>query len=244
MRSGRAILTSPREIDTIRIRIGTAFLALLCTSIAPDAAEMPRIEWALDDAIRQIDGQAGDFESAMARVDVVVRDEAGDVREARAGNAFIRENGDLRISPDGEDRMILLDGGTLYEWDRASNVVTSWSVSGGTERLEPFYRLGFSVSGRDMDDHYLVTILGEEEMDDARTLLLELTPEREREREVVSRIRLWIDQASWMPRRQEFSVTADRSVHTVDYTDMARNLRLNPDLFDHAWPRNAVRDRR
>ena len=33
-------------------------------------ADMPSIDWDLDDAIRQIDGQADDFESAMARVEV------------------------------------------------------------------------------------------------------------------------------------------------------------------------------
>jgi outer membrane lipoprotein-sorting protein len=69
-----------------------------------------------------------------------------------------------------------------------------------------------------------------------RTLLLELTPERDAERETIAKIRLWIDQGSWMPRRQEFSA-ADRTVTTVDYTAVARNLRLNPDLFKDSWPR-------
>jgi outer membrane lipoprotein-sorting protein len=217
-----------------------AALALL----APLAgAEMPSIDWDLDDAIRQIDGQARDFESAMARVEISRRGADGAVLGSEIGNAFLRENGDLRISIDDGSRVIYLDGSRVYVHEPEASRVTEYSTSRGGDRLEPFYRLGFSESGADMNRGYLVTILGEEEISDARTLLLELTPERDRDRAVVGKIRLWIDQASWMPRRQEFSVTGDRTVVTLDYTDVARNLKLNPELFSHRWPRGTERVR-
>ena len=60
---------------------------------------------------------------------------------------------------------------------------------------------------------------------------------RDDERAVVGKIKLWIDQSSWMPRRQEFSSTGNGLTTTLDYNNMARNLRLNPDLFDDDWPR-------
>lgn len=217
--------------------------ALLLCALGAAAAEMPGIDWALDAAIRQIDRQANDFDTAMARIEVVTRDEAGTVLETASGDAFFRENGDLRIRPDDGERTILLDGTTLHDWDRNAQRVTSFSLSRGAVRPEPFYRLGFSVNGRDMADRYLLTILGEEDLGGTRTLLVELTPERERERKLVSRIRLWIDQASWMPRRQEFSLTADRTVRTIDYTHVARNLALNPGLFEASWPRGTERVR-
>lgn len=217
--------------------------ALLLFALDAAAAEMPSIDWTLDAAIRQIGRQADDFDTAMARIDVVTRDEAGTVLDRASGNVFVRANGDLRIRQESGARTILLDGGTLYDWDRAARRVTSFSLARGAARLEPLYRLGFSVNGRDMADRYLLTILGEEDIGGTRTLLLELTPERERDREVVSRIRLWIDQASWMPRRQEFGLTADRTVRTVDYARMARNLDLNPGLFEASWPRGTERVR-
>ena len=206
-------------------------------------ADMPSIDWDLDDAIRQIDGQADNFETAMARVEFTVKDGDGQVIDSHFGNGFIRKDGDMRYSQDGGNRVVIVDGDTVSDYNRATETVTTHSLRRNEGALEGFYRLGFSIAGRDMKDRYLVTILGEEELGDSRTLVLELTPERDSERAVVGKIRLWIDQSSWMPRRQEFSSRGDGSTTTVDYTDMARNLRLNPDLFDTNWPRGTKRIR-
>ncbi|MDH4073458.1 MAG: outer membrane lipoprotein-sorting protein [Gammaproteobacteria bacterium] len=215
-----------------------------CLLLAAAAfADMPTIDWELTDAIRQIDSQAEDFESAMARVEFAVTDSDGNVVRSHSGNGFIRKDGDMRYSQDGGNRIMIVDGNTINDYDKAAATVTVYSASKDKSRLEPYYRLGFSISGRDMQDRYLVTILGEEEMGDTRTLVLELTPERDSERAVVGKIRLWIDQASWMPRKQEFSSRGDGSTTTLTYTDMARNLRLNPDLFKDDWPRGTKRVR-
>ncbi|MGI9220537.1 MAG: LolA family protein [Woeseiaceae bacterium] len=223
------------------IRAATAATCLIV--LTATAAEMPSIDWDLDDAIRQIDGQADNFESAMARVDFVRTAADGSTDTAHSGNGFINERGDIRYSQDGGQRTMLVDGNTVYDYDAGTSTVHSYSLSKHKTRLEPYYRLGFSVAGRDMQDRYLITIIGEEEIGDTRTLVLELTPERDEERAVVGKIKLWIDQSSWMPRRQEFSSTGDGVTTTIDYTDMARNLRLNPDLFDDDWPKGTEKER-
>ena len=223
------------------IRAATAAACLV--SLAVTAAEMPSIDWDLDDAIRQIDGQAEDFESAMARVDYVRTAADGSTEASHSGNGFINERGDIRYSQDGGQRTMLVDGNTVHDYDAGTSTVHLYSLSKHKNRLEPYYRLGFSVAGRDMQDRYLLTIIGEEEIGDTRTLVIELTPERDEERAVVGKIKLWIDQASWMPRRQEFSSTGDGATTTIDYTDMARNLRLNPELFDDDWPKGTEKER-
>jgi outer membrane lipoprotein-sorting protein len=206
-------------------------------------ADMPKISWELDDAIRQVDRQADNFETAMARVDFVVTDADGASITSHSGDGFINERGDMRYSQEGGNRILMVDRNTVSDYDKSANTVTEYSLSRHKERLEPFYRLGFSISGKDMQDRFLVTILGEEELGDTRTLVLELTPKRDAERATVGKIRLWIDQGSWMPRRQEFGSTADRSTTTLDYTNMARNLKLNPDLFKDSWPRGTKKVR-
>lgn len=220
-----------------------AIAASCLVVISATGADMPSIDWDLDDAIRQIDGQADDFESAMARVDFSRTASDGSTMISHSGNGFINERGDMRYSQDGGQRILLVDGNKVMDYDASTSTVHEYSLSKHKNRLEPFYRLGFSVAGRDMQDRYLITIIGEEELGDTRTLVLELTPERDAERAVVGKIKLWIDQASWMPRRQEFSSTGDGVTTTLDYTDMARNLRLNPDLFDDDWPKGTEKER-
>jgi outer membrane lipoprotein-sorting protein len=206
-------------------------------------ADMPKIDWNLDDAVKQIDRQADNFETAMARVDFVVTGADGAAVTSHSGDGFINKGGDMRYSQDGGNRIVLVDRNTVSDYDKSANTVNEYSSSRNKDRLEPFYRLGFSISGKDMQDRFLVTILGEEALGDTRTLVLELTPKRDAERATVGKIRLWIDQGSWMPRRQEFSSTADRSMTTLNYTSMARNLRLNPDLFKDSWPRGTKKVR-
>ena len=216
-------------------RVFVAVIGLLAGFSA--GAQMPTIDWELDDAVRQIDRQADDFKSAMARVSFVMTDMQGSRVNSHSGNGFINERGDIRYSQDGGDRILLVDRSTVQDYDKATSTVNQYSLSKHKDRLEPYYRLGFSIAGRDMQDRYLTTILGEEQIGDARTLVLELTPKKDAERAIVGKITLWIDQASWMPRRQEISSTHNGMTTTLDFTNMARNLQLNPELFDDDWPR-------
>lgn len=221
---------------------------LIITILLPLAAnfavaDMPAISWELDDAIRQIEGQAKEFESAMSSVHFEVTDSDDNVLLEHSGNGFIRKNGDMRYDQEGANRVVLVDGNKIFDYDGNAKTVTNYSTSKHKDRLEPLFRLGFTISGRDLKDRYLLTILGEEAIEGTRTLVLELTPKRDKDRAIAGKIRLWIDQASWMPRRQEFGSTATRVTTTVNYTDMARNLRLNPDLFKAKWPKGTKKVR-
>ena len=217
---------------TLRLTLIGA-LALCCLTAT---ADMPKIEWTLEDAIKQIDQQAENFESSMARVAIVTKGPDGAATTNIAGDGFINEDGDMRYNQDGGNRIVVVDRKTVSDYDKTAGTVSEYSLSKHKNRLEPYYRFGFSVPVREMQDRYLFTILGEEAVGEMRTLVFELTPSKDDERAVIAKIRLWIDQGSWMPRRQEFSL-ADRSITTVDYTAVARNLRLNPDLFKDSWPR-------
>ena len=112
------------------------------------------------------------------------------------------------------------------------------------ERMEPFARLGFTTTGKELKDDYLVTLLGEDRIGERRVVGVELTPKSEKVRQTVGNIRLWIDQASWMPVRQEIAHVSSGETLTIDYTGMARNLNLNPDLFKDKWPKGTQKIRR
>jgi len=70
-----------------------------------------------------------------------------------------------------------------------------------------------------------------------------LTPKKDSLRAVISKIELWVDEASWLPARQVISQAAGGETMTITYTGMAKNLSLNPDLFKVDWPKGTDRQR-
>jgi outer membrane lipoprotein-sorting protein len=183
-------------------------------------AQAPAINWSLDSAIRQIERQADDFQTAMARVETVRTKDDGTEVSRSTGTGFIHRDGDMRYNIDGGQKVTFVDKNTVSNYDAETATVEEYSLRKHKDRLEPYARLGFSTTGKDMERDYLITIIGEEEIGDARTLVMELT-----------------DQASWMPVRQVFKATSDGTTLTMTYTGMARNLDLKPELFRDKWPR-------
>jgi outer membrane lipoprotein-sorting protein len=198
-------------------------------------AQAPQITWELDEALAQIEGQADDFETFMARATVV--NTASDGSESRSvGTGFIRKDGTMRYDADDSTVKRLVDRDKLMIHDAAAKTVQEYRFRDHADRLEPFIRLGFSTTGKDLRDNYLITILKEEEIGESRTLQMELTPKKDDARAVIRNVQLWIDQASWLPKRQIINATNGASL-TITYEGMARNLNLRPELFSHKWPR-------
>ncbi len=203
----------------------------------------PEISWDLSDALRQIDRQADNFDTAMAHV-VIRRKESSGTEEIEEGVLFVNKKGDIRISTEApETRIYLMDKKDLYRYLPDRQLVEEYYLPRHPDRLAPFIRLGFSTTGRDLEDDYLVSAIGERMIGDRRTLGLDLTPKREKDRAQVAGIKLWIDQASWMPVEQEIEASTSGATMTVTFTNMARNLKLNPDLFKRQWPRGTKKEK-
>ena len=219
---------------------GPAFFLLpgaVLVALQPASAQAPKINWSLDEAIQQIERQAKDFETGMARVETVRTGDDGTEISRSTGTGFIHRDGDMRYNIDGGKRVTFVDNHTVSQYNAEARTVEEYSLRKHKDRLEPFARLGFSTTGKDMKDDYLITIIGEEEIGSSRALVMELTPEKDSVRETVRLVRLYIDQASWMPVRQVFKSTKDGTTLTITYTGMARNLDLKPELFRDRWPR-------
>ena len=209
--------------------------ALLAT---PASAEGPKISWDLDDALKQVDRQADDFDTAMARVEIVRRDLSGNELSREEGTIFMDDRGRIRLDADApKQRTYLVEKSTMYIHYPSEQRVEVYSLSRHKDRIEPFMRLGFVTSGKDLKDDYLLTSLGERDIGESRTLGLELTPEKEKARAVMGKAQLWIDQASWMPTEQVFTASSKSEEITLTYSFVARNLSLNPELFSTRWPR-------
>ncbi|EED35267.1 conserved hypothetical protein [Luminiphilus syltensis NOR5-1B] len=215
-------------------------LALLATCTVQAHAEDPTITWELKDAIRQIDRQADDFESVMAHV-VITRSNTADATGSETeekGVIFANKQGDTRIVIESPQSLVyLLDHRDLYRYIPEQEVVEEYYLPKHPQLVAPFLRLGFSTTGKDLEDDFLVSAIGERMIGDRRTLGLDLTPKKEKDRNRVVGMKIWIDQASWMPVEQVIESAGNGQVMTVMFSNMARNLKLNPDLFKRKWPR-------
>jgi outer membrane lipoprotein-sorting protein len=219
-------------------KLAVVSLTALLLSPTTWAQQNNELGWTMDRAIRQLDQQGSDFESVLAEVDVEWSGTADDPDRIRSGRIYINERGEFRINVDQpKNRVILMEGKTVHHYDKEAARVDRYSLSRHKNRLEPYIPMGFTMTGKALEQDFLVAFIGEEIIGDRRTLGLELTPESRRMREVVAKIQIWFDEASWLPARQVITQAGGAAALTVDYRGTARNLRLNPDLFDDNWPR-------
>ena len=217
-------------------------LAMAAMSLAH--AQENELGWTMDSAIKQLDRQGKDLETVLAQVVLEWSDEAQGIDKPKSGRIYFNSKGDFRIAGEAPNKTMLVEGRTLHMYDPALSQVTEVNLSRDKSRLAPYMRLGFSITGRDLKNDYLITFAGESDIGDRRTLTLELTPKRDETRAIVAKIEIAFDQASWLPARQIISHTSGTQTLTVNYTGTARNLNLNPDLFRDKWPKGTDKVRK
>jgi len=224
-----------------KLLLGLTAAALTGTATAIEN----ELGWTLDSALKQVDRQTDNFETLLSDGTVVVRDGNGNVTRSMEGRIYISKDGDIRVNvAKPEEKVLLVTSSEVQEYNPMDALVERYSLSKHKNRMEPYARLGFTDSGKDLKDDYLVTMLGEEKVGDRRALLLELTPKSDSERQIVAKITLWIDEASWMPLRQVIEHVTTNEQLTIDYLGMARNLNLNPELFKSKWPKGTKQVRK
>ena len=221
------------------LKTGSAVLALVALATAPLAlAQENELAWTMERAVKQLDRQGEDFETVLADAEIEWKKKSDGMDKKSKGRIYINEDGDFRLNAEQPDKVTtLLRKRVVYRYKPAESMVEEYSLSRHKARLEPYVRLGFSTTGKDLERDFLVTFIGEQEIVGRRTLGLELTPKDDDMRAVVSRVELWMDEASWMPARQVITEAGGGDTMTLTYTGTARNLDLNPDLFKDDWPK-------
>lgn len=195
-------------------------------------------EWTLKDALKQIDKAMADFKTATA--DVEVTNEKGGERKAIAenGKAWIRNDGNLRVDLiDAEPRILIVTPGTSYDYAPSKFTVKQYALGKHPEQLAQYAVLGFSVYGSELKEDFLVTLLEESSLDGRKALVLELTPKNEKLRQALSKIRLWVDQANWMPAQQQIFHGNAEAHLTVLYKNFSRNIPIDAAQFKPKWPK-------
>src|SRR5262249_49069844 len=148
-------------------------------------------------------------------------------------------DGKMRIdltSPDPQT--ILRDDDHLYIYTPRTHRVEEYDLSKHRALIDEFLLLGFGTSGQDLKKNYLVTLQGEENVSGAKVVRLELTPKSDEIRNQISKIDLWVDEATWMPVQQQFFENGAQDYFIIRYSHIARNTNLADSRFKPGWPKD------
>jgi outer membrane lipoprotein-sorting protein len=227
------------------MRTTTRTLALTAAFavVAAAHAQENELRWTMDSAVKQLDRQGSDMETVLAEVTIDYGGSNENLNAIKSGRIYLNKDGKARLTASQPEGLtVLLDGRTVYYYNSTLARVEEYRLSDHEDRLEPFVPLGFSTTGRDLERDYLVTFIGEDRIDGRRVLGLELTPKKDDLRAIVSKMQIWVDEASWLPVRQ--AISQGTETLTITYSGTARNLDLNPDLFRDDWPRGTQKVRK
>ena len=161
---------------------------------------------------------------------------------AESGQIFVRRDDKMRIDftkPDA--RTILRTGNDLFLYNPKANQVEQYDLGKHRSLVDQFLLLGFGTSGGDLEKSYLITLMGEENLDDRKTLKLELTPKSGDVRNQVSKIDIWVDESTWLPAQQQFFETGSGDYLLIRYSNISRNARISDNEFKQHWPKNVTR---
>src|SRR6202158_1875678 len=191
----------------------------------------------LENILKQLDIQAGDFHSLTAdvertKVTVVVND-----KSTESGKILVRRDGKMRIDLTQPDpRTILRDGDNFYIYNPKIHRVEEYNLGKKKSVVDQFLLLGFGTSGSSLKESYTITLQGEETLDNRKVLLLELLPKTDEVRKQLSKIQLWLDESTWLPVQQQFFETGSGDYFIIRYKNIARNVKISDTEFKPHWP--------
>jgi outer membrane lipoprotein-sorting protein len=231
-----------RLIFASRTSVLPLFATLICLACAAVAfAVQGSGHWTLEATLKQLDQEARNFRSLTAdmertKVTVVVND-----KSTESGKIFVRRDDKMRIEFNPPDeKTILRTGNDIFMYNPKIKQVEEYDLGKHRSLVDQFLLLGFGTSGTDLQKGYLVTLVGEEEMDKRQVLKLELTPKSDEARKQVSKIHIWLDESTWLPAQQQVFETGSGDYFLIRYTNVVRNPKLSDNEFKQHWPRGTA----
>ena len=196
----------------------------------------------MDGVLAMMDKSAGDFHSLTANVEhlkytAVVKDSSSET-----GQMFVRRDQKMRIEFTKPDvRTILRTGDELYIYTPKIKRVEEYNLGKNRAMVDQYLSLGFGTRSQNVRRNYDVKLNGDEEVDNRRTFLLELTPKSDEVRKQITKVQMWIDPSSWLPIQQKFFEAGSGDYLLIKYSGMMKNLKIPDSKFKPDWPKDASR---
>jgi outer membrane lipoprotein-sorting protein len=201
-------------------------------------------KWTTESVLAMMDRSAKDFRSLSADIEntkytAVVKDSS-----VETGQIFVRHDQKMRIEiTKPETRTILRTGDFLFLYNPKINRVEEYDLGKNRAMIDQYVRLGFGTKSEDLKKSYLVTLIGEEELDHKKTAVMELTPKADQVRSQLTKIQMWIDEASWLPVQQKFYEAGSGDYIQFHYTNLMKNLKISESKFKQDWPKGTSHEK-
>jgi outer membrane lipoprotein carrier protein len=234
---GIGVLLKLAEASFVFIAI-VAGLVLLAAAPAHSRAGQAPAKATLDSVLGMMDKSAQDFKSLSADIEHVKYTAVVKDTSTETGQIFVRRDEKLRIDFINPDpRTILRNGDNLYIFTPKINRVEEYNIGKNRAMADQYLALGFGTKSENLKKNYQVTLVGEEELDGHKTVLLELIPNSEDVRKEISKIDMWVDTASWLPVQQKFYEGSSGDYFLSRYRNLMKNLKLSDSKFKPDWPK-------
>ena len=217
--------------------------ALVSLCCAAGGLRMPAAQansaWTLDGVLGMMDRAAQDFHTLSADIEHIKYTAVVKDTSTESGQIFVRRDEKMRIDFQKPDpRTILRSGDSLYVFTPKINRVEEYNIGKHRAFADQYLALGFGTKGDTLRKNYVVTLIGEEDFDNRKTVVIELTPKSDQARSQIARIRMWIDEASWLPIQQKFFETSSEDYFLSHYTHLMKNLNIGDSKFKPDWPKS------
>ena len=198
--------------------------------------------WTTESVLNRIDKGAADFRSLSADIEQIKYTDVVKDTSTETGQIFVRRDQKMRIDLTKPDpKTILRTGDSLFIYTPKINRVEEYNLGKNRAIVDQYMRLGFGTKSQDLQKSYDIKLMGEEELDHHKTMLLELTPKSEEIRKQIIKIQMWVDhQSSWLPVQQKFFEAGGGDYFLVKYSHMMKNLKIPDSKFKPDWPKNAA----
>ena len=192
----------------------------------------------LDYVLTMMDRSAEDFRSLTAALDHVKYTAVVKDTSTESGEIYVRKDSKLRIdfiTPD--PRTIIRNGDNLYIYTPKINRVEEYNIGKNRVLADQYLALGFGTRTENLKKSYAVSLAGEEEIDGHKMALVELVPRSDEVRKQITKIVMWVDEASWLPVQQKFLEAGSGDYTISRYKNVMKNLKIGDGKFKPDWPK-------
>jgi outer membrane lipoprotein-sorting protein len=238
----------PSHFSGTRLRLKRLFfffvlLMILCSSAGffPTGAAQ-KANWTIEGVLGMMDKSARDFHTLTADIEHIKYTAVVKDTSTETGHIYVRRDEKMRIEIAKPDpRTILRNGDSLFLFNPKINRVEEFDLGKNRSMVDQYVLLGFGTKSENIKKSYLVSVVGEEELDHKKTVVLELTPKSDQIRNQIIKIQMWVDEASWLPVQQKFFEAGSGDYFMFHYINAMKNLPLGDVKFKQDWPKGVTR---